>query len=540
MPTNPTADKVVALRDRLKRDRYTFEDHWQQIAERVWPNMADFNMTRTPGEMKNQKMYDGTAALAAQRFAAIIESMLTPRSQRWHRIKASNYDLMQDRDVALWFEEVTRIVFAMRYSPEANFASQQSEVYMGTGVFGTAALYIGSRSARNPLFYKSVPLAEFFCDEDINGVVNEVVRVMSKKLMNIAQEFGTENFTDDMKKCLEKEPNKMFTVLHYVGPNKEYNPLRMDKVGKKFSSIYVLEEQKIVLREGGFNTFPYAVSRYTTAANEIYGRSPAMLALPNIKMLGEMVKTTIKNAQRIADPSLLLYEDGALTEVNTTPGALNFGGLDNNGNELVKPLQTGADLGVSLEMMQDQRKFINDVFLVTLFQILVENPQMTATEVLEKAQEKGALLSPTIGRLQSEALGPMIVREVDILAEAGLLPPMPQALIDAQGQYDIEYDSPLTRAQQAEEVSGIVRTFQIISPYAQVNPSVWDNFDGDEIVRIAASAQGAPVRALLAKKDVEAIRQAKNEQMQQQEGIQGGVAVSQALKNVAQAQAAGK
>ena len=46
---------------------------------------------------------------------------------------------------------------------------------------------------------------------------------------------------------------------------------------------------------------------------------------------------------------------------------------------------------------------------------------MTATEVLERAREKGALLAPTMGRQQSEALGPMIEREIDILVECGLM-----------------------------------------------------------------------------------------------------------------------
>ena len=35
---------------------------------------------------------------------------------------------------------------------------------------------------------------------------------------------------------------------------------------------------------------------------------------------------------------------------------------------------------------------INDAFLVTLFQILTETPEMTATEVIERTREKGALL----------------------------------------------------------------------------------------------------------------------------------------------------
>jgi hypothetical protein len=82
-------------------------------------------------------------------------------------------------------------------------------------------------------------------------------------------------------------------------------------------------------------------------------------------------------------------------------------------------------------MLAEGRAIINDSFLVTLFQILIDSPQMTATEVLQRAQEKGALLSPTMGRQQSEFLGPTIERELDVLAQQGMIPPMPAILQQA-------------------------------------------------------------------------------------------------------------
>lgn len=533
-----TVKKVLGRRDAMRTFRSVFDSHYQEIAERVWPSMANFNTVTTPGAKRTERMFDGTAALAAQRYQAIVESMTTPRTQIYQFLDAAQA-LKNDRDTMLWCEDNTKMLFSYRYSPRANFSSQNGEVFMGMGVFGTGALYIGRGNRRMgvPMYYKSMALSELYADEGVDGRIQEALRQFKKKIRLIAEEFGTEGFNDSLLKVLKDDPEREFTVLHYVYPNTEYNPMRFDRMGKKFASLYVVEEEQVVLAEGGYNTFPYAVARAMTAANEVYGRSPAMLALPNIKMLGEMVKTTVKNAQRLADPSLLLAEDGALSTVNTLPGALNFGGLDEQGNQMVKPLQTGADMSVAQAMIQEERKFINDVFLVTLFQILVDNPQMTATEVLEKAQEKGALLSPTLGRIQEEYLGPLIEREMDILASEGLLSPLPQAMAMRGGEYNIRYDSPLTRAQSAEEVTGLVRTFQVIAPIGQINPSVWDNFDGDEIVRIAASVNGAPVRSLLDKAMVAKIRDARNQQQQQQQMIEQAGGVAGALKDVASAQA---
>src|ERR1700692_2198488 len=107
--------------------------------------------------------------------------------------------------------------------------------------------------------------------------------------------------------------------------------------------------------------------------------------------------------------------------------------------------------------MDMERALVNDAFLVTLFQILTESPQMTATEVIERTQEKGILLAPTVGRQQSERLGPQIHRELDVLASQGLLLPMPPALREAKGAYSIVYTSPLSRAMREQEAAGFWR-----------------------------------------------------------------------------------
>ena len=164
-----------------------------------------------------------------------------------------------------------------------------------------------------------------------------------------------------------------------------------------FASVYVAFEGRTLISESGFESFPYMVSRYVTAPREVYGRSPAMLALPDIKMINEMSKTVIRAAHKVVDPPILLSDDGVLTSLNMRPGALNFGGVNEQGQQLAVPLQTGARVDIGLDMMEARRAGINEAFLVTLFQVLTEAPSMTATEALIRAQEKGALLGPTGG-----------------------------------------------------------------------------------------------------------------------------------------------
>ena len=167
-------------------------------------------------------------------------------------------------------------------------------------------------------------------------------------------------------------------------------------------------------------------------------------------------------------------------------------------------------------MMEMERLVINDAFLITLFQILVETPAMTATEVLERSREKGALLSPTMGRSQTEYLGPMIERELDVLSQQGLLPEMPQVLLESMAEYEAVYDSPLSRAQRAEEATGLMRLVDWTTQSIQItgDPSALDWIDWDSAMPDLADISAVPNRWMRGGEAVMAIR----EQRAQQDG----------------------
>ncbi|HMU86911.1 MAG TPA: portal protein, partial [Agitococcus sp.] len=268
-----------------------------------------------------------------------------------------------------------------------------------------------------------------------------------------------------------------------------------------------------------------------------YGRSPAMDVLPSIKTLNEQKKTMLKQGHRAVDPVLLAHDDGVLDSFSLKPGSINFGGITADGTPLVQPLPVGS-VAIGKEMMDEERNLINDAFLITIFQILTESPQMTATEVLERTKEKGILLAPTIGRQQSEYLGPLIEREIDVLTKQRLIPPMPQALIEAKGEYRIEYDSPLSRAQRAEEASGLMRTVETAIQVVNVtqDPSPLDYFDWDVIIPEMGTIQAVPERWMRSQEQVEEMRAGRAKQQEQQQLIQAAPAAAAMIKAGAIAQ----
>jgi hypothetical protein len=527
----------------IKGDRQNWETHWEEIAERVLPRQRGFIGKRTDGEKKQEKVYDSRPMIALDRFASVMDSMLTPRAQKWHNIKASDEALNREFEVQDWFYQANNILYATRYSPKANFAGQNFERWISMGAFGTGSLFIDFQAGTG-LRYRCVNLRDTYLMENHQGAVDTVYREFQFTARQAVQRWGEKMMPEHVLKALENpnRHNEKFTFLHVVGPREDYDPSRVDARGKPFASYYLCARSgQMVAPEGGYSSFPYSISRYVTAPDEIYGRSPAMMALPDIKMLNEMAKTDIRAVHKLVDPPLLLHDDGVLgggaMTVNMTPGGLNVGGVNRDGRQLIQPFTTGARVDINESKMEQRRQSIDNAFLVTLFQILVETPRMTATEALIRAQEKGMLLTPTMGRQQSEALGPLIEREIDLLIQNNVLPPLPEALVEARGEYEIVYDSPMSRMQRAEELVGVQRTMELLAPFAQIDPSVLDVFDRDQLARLTAEVSGVPTPILRSPDAVAQIRDQRAQQEQAQQMASMAQPVAGALKDAAQAQA---
>jgi hypothetical protein len=540
--SNLAAD-IIADYQRMSGTRGNFESHWQEVAERMIPNHSQQFLNRgmnyTEGNKRTQELYDSTAMIALNRFAAILDSLLTPRNQTWHRLVPSDPKLMKSYPVRLWFEEVNRILFKYRYEPHANFASQNQQNYKSLGGYGTGSLFIDALgSGHKGVRYRNIHLGEIYFDENHQGIVNKAVRRFQLSARQAIEQFG-DKVSDRILETVKTNPDFKFFFLHAVFPRADRDPSRKDFKGMPFASYYLSLEDQEILSEGGFRTFPYAISRYEQAPGEVYGRSPAMDILPAVKSLNEQKKTMLKQGHRAIDPVLLAHDDGVVDGFSLKPGALNIGGVSADGRPLVHALPVG-NIAAGKEMMDDERAVINDAFLVTIFQILVETPQMTATEVLERTREKGILLAPTIGRQQSEYLGPMVEREIDVLMDQGLIPPAPFELLEAQGEYKLEYDSPLTRAQRAEEAAGLMRTLESTLQVVNItqNPEPLDFFNWDVIIPQVSEIQGVPVSWMRSLDQVQSIRQGRAQQQQVQQAIQAAPGAAAMIKAGAVAQKA--
>ncbi len=520
---------LIQKHEQRAAKRGTWESHWQDIADLVLP--GDVTIRRHPGEKRREKIFDSTAPLAVQRFAAAVQSYVAPQGSKWHGLRAMPEELNEDEEVTEYFDALRDVLFTYRLAPFTNFYSQLNEVLLSLGAFGTGVLFIGEQP--RGLRYKSVPIAEAYLGENAVGQIDQFDRFYEMSARQIRQMF--KNVPSNVTRALDKEPDKPFQLLHCVMPREDYNERLKDSKNMPFASFYIERESRTILDEGGFRKFPYAVARYVTAPGEVYGRSPAMSVLPTIQGAGAIFKTMIRAAEYQAFPPTLVHEDGILGRMTLQPHSVVAGGLDAQGRAMVAPLQVGAQPQLGVDVLAQERGVINDAFLITLFQILVEAPQMTATEVLQRAQEKGALIGPALARLSTDLFGPLIDRELDLLAPHNALPKPPDVLVQYGGGYEVEYDSPLSRAQKSEEAVATMRLMEFAGANEPIYPGLTKRIDSDEALKIVHRSFGAPQKLLRTDDEMEALEEQEAQKMAAASALEAAPAAAGALKDIAQA-----
>lgn len=473
-------EHVVRLKmryDALKggSERTNYEAHCQDIAEVVSPRKVDFVGMRTPGEKKNQKVFDPTGIHANELLAAGLHGLATNPATKWFSLRmvgskvidanGESVDINETPNVQQYLSDVEAVMWQRLYQPGTNFTTALHECYLDLGAFGTAILFVGQRDDGG-LMFECRSLAECVIAENHEGRIDTVFRTTQYTVRQMWQMRKTEDnpdgwvLSDEVEQKFKDEKfDDNVCVVHAVYPRAERDPTKRGTDNMPWASCYFEKDTQHQLEMSGFPEFPYLVARWSKYAGEIYGRSPAMTSLPDIKMLQAMELAKIKLLQKAADPPMWLKDDGIVGPVRTMPGGINYWRGDPNGGVMLQPvsLQGIQALVADQEIIRQRilRTFFADIMRMTD----VNKKEMTAFEVAQRVGEQMRLLGPLVGRLESEMLGPLVERVFGILTRQGLLPQPPEII---QGQeFSVEYVSPIATAQKQTALNGVMQALQL-------------------------------------------------------------------------------
>jgi len=525
-------NKVKALSnylDQCKTRRSQWESDWRDIRALVHVNANDFNSNIASHTVD---IHDGTAPWALEQFAAGLHSHITNPSNRWFDLEVAGVprELIDDWDTLEWLEDTASVIWSHFTSAFAKLDQTLHESYLDIGSFGTGIIYQQWDVVSKTWVFMSCPLADCWIGEDSNGFIDTVFRVRRMNKFQILDKFGFENTPKKIKD--ETDSSHCFDIYHCVKPRRRSNFERVRNTNMPYESSWFSPDLGHMFLESGFDQFPYYVTRWTKLAGQLYGRSPAHTCLPTIRMINKTEKVILKGAEKMVDPPIQLVSEGFLLPIHTVPSGLIF---REEGTDPAEPLLTGGRPDIGLEMQDQKREHIIKCFYVDWILQQKNSTQMTATEVMDRRDEKLRMMAPMTGRIESEMAGPMVKRSVIDAIKYNLVPPPPDFIL-SRG-LDVSYTSPANQAQRNAKNMNTRRFIEGIVPLADIKPDVLDAIDFDVFVQEQAKNSNSSPKIMRPPREIAAIREQNAQKQNAQEGVAAAREAAGATKDMAQAQA---
>lgn len=515
----------------LKTERSSWVGHWQECDALVKPRSGRFFTTDVnKGDRRFNNIYDSTATGALNVLAAGMMSGATSPARPWFRLGIPDTEMMDSHAVKEWLSEVTKLI--LRVFAKSNTYNALHRTYTGLGIYGTHANLMLD-DFDNVVHHYPLCVGEYSLATNYKGIVDTVYREFEKPVHEVVREFGLENCSLTLQNLYKSSNYDGYVkIIHAIEPNMGRDAQKKDSKNKRFSSCYFESggNDKKFLRESGYDDFPALCPRWDINTGDVYGESPTMVALGDIKQLQHQ---QIRKAECIdyqTRPPLQVPTSLRGRQVSRFPGGITY--ADGNTETIRSMFDVRLDLQHLSIDIQDVRQRINDRYFVNLFLMLNNstNTSMTATEVAERHEEKMTMLGPVLESLHTELLAPLVEGTFNRLLKAGALPPPPEEL---QGQeLSVEFVSVLAQAQRAIGTNSTDRFVASLGSVAQFKPDVLDKFDADKWADAYADMLGVDPEFIVPSDKVALVRQQRQEQAaqaQQMQQMQQGADVASTL-----------
>ena len=446
-------EKLVRRYQKAAEKKDSWGEHWRECYEYAFPqreNVSCEGFCENSGAKKNLHLYDGTAPDAVDQLASSLLAELTPAWAKWFGLRAgSELNETERAQVAPVLEKTTDVM--LQNFEHSNFAVEIHQCYLDLVTAGTACLMfeeapLGEATAFR--FY-AVPLREIAIEESAAGKIDTTFRCSRINLGGIRERFPECELPSSFARKCEEDPDCKIKLIEAVIPrNNSCGACGYDYTAFVWDGEFG-SDAGFVLREGVFETSPSINFRWLKAPGEVYGRSPVMKALPDIKTANKVVELILKNASISVTGIWQADDDGVLNPANVrlVPGAIIPKAVGSKG---LTPLEAPGKFDVSQLVLEDLRKRINHALLADRL-AEINTPAMTATEVLERSAEIARILGASFGRLQSELLTPLLKRAFCILRRRGDI-----MNFDLDGKIvDLQYKSPLALSQARKDVGNV-------------------------------------------------------------------------------------
>lgn len=506
----PRQEKLITRWGNLKSERASWYAHWQELTTYLLPrNGRFFIQDRNKGWRRHNNIYDNTGTRALRVLGAGMMAGATSPARPWFRLGTPDPALNDYAPVKLWLDDVTRRMSTI--FQKSNTYRALHQMYEELGAFGTAASIV-LPDYRGVIHHYPVTVGEFCVATDYQGRVSTLYREFEKSVGEIVTEFGYENCSNTVQNLYDRgSVDTWVRLIHAIEPRSDRDHKKIDNKNKAWGSYYfeVGGNPDKFLSESGFDDFPALVPRWATAGGDIYGNSPGMEALGDIKQLQHEQLRKAQGIDYQTNPPIQVPTTLKNRDIERLPGGITYVDPNSPSGGIKTAFEVNLNLQHLLADIQDVRERVRGAFYADLFLMLANatDTRMTATEVAERHEEKLLMLGPVLERLHNELLDPLIETTFSRMVSANLLPPPPKEL---QGMpLNVEFVSMLAQAQRAIGTNSVDRFVANLGVVAQMKPDVLDKFDPDQWVDSYSDMLGVDPKLIVANDQVAVIRNSR-------------------------------
>jgi len=515
-----------------------WHNYWQELAEVMLPRRATITDESEAGEDRHSVLYDGSPMRARRGLRNGVDGLLKPKTSQWFSIRASDDEINNNDEAKRWFRIVEKKMWSAIYARTARFIQRSGECDDDLVTFGLGILYIGENKQLNGLNFKSVHPRDVVIFENDDGVIDKIYIRIRYTARQAISAWGKQNLGEKTLQDIDSDRDSSKTCKKYefimcVEPRKNRDRSAVSNTNLPFAQYIIDKQSDHLILESGFHEFPFAVPRWETEAGEVYPRSPAMVALPDAKTLQAMGKTFLVAGQKAVDPPMMQLDDAVIGTLRTFPGGNTF--IDSDvakgfGSWPLQPMDFGKNIPLTAEMQNTKRQEVEAAFFKNVFNLPVDGPQMTATEIIERKEEFVREMGPILGHLETDYPGQIAERVFGIMLRAGAFPEPPQVLQDKNVEFQIQ--SPIQRAKRQIEAMAASQGLQVLAPFIEYDPNIMDNFDGDAIARDLPDTFGLPMEYLRGIDERDGIREQRAQAQQQQAQLEQSQQLSETARNL--------
>jgi hypothetical protein len=517
----------------LKQERSSWMAHWQDLAQYVLPRAGRWLSTsNNRGDRVNDKIYNNTPTFALRTLVSGMMAGITSPARPWFRLAAPDPELMEVAGVRWWLHDVER---RMRVAfNRSNAYNALSAVYEELGLFGTAAMVVEA----DPVdLLRCYPLTagEYMLGTSGRMNVDTVYRELRLTTGQLSDRFGEDNCSSTVSQHLKRgEVDVWIDVIHAIEPNRKREYDKADRKNKAWRSVYFEagNDPDKLLSDSGYDDFPAMCPRWYVSGTDVYGRSPGMDVLGDVKALMILERRMAQGVDKTTNPPMVGPASLKNAVVNLLPGGVTY--VDGQTRDVFRPAyQVSLPLGELDTLIQRHEQRIQRGLYADLFLMISQEEDVrTATEIRVRQEEKLLVLGPMLERLQVELLDPLIDRCFKLMLAAGQIPEPPPELQGAD--LKVEYISLLAQSQQAIATGAIERFAGYIGNLAAVNPEVLDKFDMDQSADEYGEALGVPPRIVRSDEAVAELRQGRAQKQQAMEQGQAAMTAAQGAQVLSQ------